>query len=87
MSTFSHFPSPLPPSSQLTDNVNFYNVLQHNVPDASLHSMTPLERARHRQLSVYLGDPLTDLMNGPIKKYLGDIPANVVWGGRQLFHL
>ncbi|KAL5473680.1 hypothetical protein EMCRGX_G028196 [Ephydatia muelleri] len=67
----------------LTDNVNFYNVLQHNVPDDSLKSLTPMERAMRRHLLVNLGDALSDLMNGPIRKYLGDIPANVVWGGQS----
>lgn len=67
----------------LTDNVNFYNVLQHNVLDDSLKNLTPMERAMRRQLHAGLGDALSDLMNGPIKKYLGDIPANVVWGGQS----
>ena len=34
------------------------------------------------------GDPLDDLMNGPIREKLGVIPENVVWGGirvEQLF--
>jgi len=34
-------------------------------------------------LSVYLGDPLNALMNGPIRKKLGIIPANVTWGSQS----
>lgn len=64
-----------------TDNVNFYNILQHNVPDEAMKGSTPLERLRHRHLDVYQNDALSELMNGPIKKKLG-IPENVEWGGQ-----
>lgn len=34
-------------------------------------------------LSVYLGDPLDALMNGPIRKKLGIIPPSVTWGSQS----
>lgn len=33
------------------------------------------------------GDTLSDLMNGPIRKKLNDIPKNVTWGGKVLIFL
>jgi serine carboxypeptidase 1 len=42
-----------------------------------------LQRLFTNHLSAYLGDPLDALMNGPIRKKLGVIPANVTWGGQS----
>lgn len=42
-----------------------------------------LQRLFTNHLSVYLGDPLDALMNGPIRAKLGVIPANVTWGGQS----
>ncbi|XP_071502853.1 retinoid-inducible serine carboxypeptidase-like [Diadema antillarum] len=66
-----------------TDNVNFYNILQHNVPDEKMiKTASVFERLRHRHLDVYSNDALSELMNGPIKKKLG-IPSSVTWGGQS----
>ena len=77
-------------SPQLTDGVDFYNILIHNGPESESSSLsllewallkwtdvhgTPLERALGRLHT----DPLSALMNGPIKKQLG-IPEKVIWG-------
>ncbi len=42
-----------------------------------------LQRLYTNHMSVYLGDPLDALMNGPIRAKLGIIPANVTWGGQS----
>ncbi|XP_041477535.1 retinoid-inducible serine carboxypeptidase-like [Lytechinus variegatus] len=67
---------------EYSDDVNFYNILEHNVPDQAVKSGSPLERLRHRHLDVYANDALSELMNGSIKKKLG-IPDSVVWGGQS----
>jgi len=46
-------------------------------------SMEPVDRAVARMNAVYKADPLTDLMNGPIRQKLGIIPSNVTWGGQS----
>ena len=72
---------------QLTDNVDFYNILLHNAPDGeavkstSGRSLGWLERAKMRHVLRLQQDDLSALMNGPIRKQLGDIPDNVTWGG------
>ncbi|XP_063963708.1 retinoid-inducible serine carboxypeptidase-like [Lytechinus pictus] len=67
---------------EYSDDVNFYNILEHNVPDQAAKGGSPIERLRRRHLDVYANDALSELMNGPIKKKLG-IPDNVVWGGQS----
>ena len=69
-----------------TDNVNVYNVLKHN--SAPLPTMVKstgnryLDQLYMKHVAIYEADPLTQLMNGPIKEKLG-IPANVTWGGQS----
>lgn len=69
---------------RVTDNVDVYYVLRHNVPSAYKNP----SRLFHDQLfAQYLtrshSDPLFNLMNGPIRKKLGIIPYNVTWGGQS----
>ncbi|XP_077980276.1 retinoid-inducible serine carboxypeptidase-like [Glandiceps talaboti] len=71
---------------QNTDNVNWYNILQHNVEESNQifrHSLGEfyLDSLYHRHVYYMQNDPLSDLMNGPIKEQLG-IPKNVTWGGQ-----
>ncbi len=42
-----------------------------------------LQSLYRRHVASHYGDPLDDLMNGPIRKKLGIIPANVTWGGQS----
>lgn len=42
-----------------------------------------LQALYDRHVGVHYSDPLTDLMNGPIKQKLGVIPASVSWGGQS----
>jgi len=44
---------------------------------------TALQTLFTNHLSVYLGDPLDALMNGPIRKKLGIIPSTVTWGSQS----
>ncbi|KAI4880484.1 hypothetical protein NFI96_016248, partial [Prochilodus magdalenae] len=68
---------------QNTNGVNFYNILTQQ--DDELKSsandngyMSTLKR--HHILPLHR-QSLSELMNGPIRKKLGVIPANVTWGG------
>ena len=66
---------------QLTDNVDFYNILNHNgnseaIMSASDHFATAYMKTVHTA-------SLSQLMNGPIKKALR-IPSNVTWGGMSI---
>ena len=62
----------------MTDNVDFYNILLHNVDTG----VTLMEGKRLRQVFRYLQmTNLSALMNGPVKLKLG-IPSNVTWGGK-----
>lgn len=77
----------------VTDNVDVYYVLRHNQPDSALmHSTSQIYKnasrlSRNQMFAAYLirshSDPLSDLMNGPIRKKLGIIPDNVTWGGQS----
>lgn len=79
--------------ANLTDDVDVYYVLRHNQPDSTLmHSMSQIYKnasklPRNQMFAEYLirsySDPLSDLMNGPIRKKLGIIPDNVTWGGQS----
>ena len=60
--------------------VDFYNILRHHSPDG--HSVKGMWGGKQlpRLLRRYHEDPLSALMNGPIKQQL-NIPQKVVWGG------
>ena len=63
---------------QLTDNVDFYNILNHNGNSEAIVSAS--DRFTTRYMRTVHEDKLSQLMNGPIKKAL-NIPSNVTWGG------
>ena len=70
-----------------TDNVNVYNVLQHNaappfkidekIKNQNLWGLYWQHVGRLQQQS------LAQFMNGPIRKKLGIIPNDVTWGGQS----
>ncbi|KAK3090480.1 hypothetical protein FSP39_012196 [Pinctada imbricata] len=68
-----------------TGGVNFYNILKWGVPEQgfSHRYFTKTERLTHRMLDPLHSDPLTDLMNGPIRKKLKIIPDKVKWGAQS----
>lgn len=61
--------------SAATDDVSWYNILDRTGDDAVAKGMKGY-------LKLTSADPLTTLMNGPIKQKLG-IPAKVTWGGQS----
>uniref|UniRef100_A0A3Q3IEC3 Carboxypeptidase n=1 Tax=Monopterus albus TaxID=43700 RepID=A0A3Q3IEC3_MONAL len=63
---------------QNTNGVNFYNILTQQ-PDEKLH-LHSLQIRRH--IRPLHSPSLNELMNGPIRKKLGIIPQNVIWGGQ-----
>lgn len=67
-----------------TNNVNFYNILTQDTEE-SLKSTTgdfiTLQWRRH--IARLHKQPLSELMNGQIKKKLKIIPENVTWGGQS----
>ena len=67
--------------------VNFYNVLKwgadEEVKKGLENAKTPLDKLHVRHVKVHANDDLDDLMNGPIRKKLGIIPANVTWGSQS----
>ena len=67
--------------SLFTDNVNVYNVLQHNA-SAFRDSNDIIERLYDRHLAVYYQNNLKSFMNTVIRKKLGIIPDNVTWGSQ-----
>uniref|UniRef100_A0A8C6U5L3 Carboxypeptidase n=1 Tax=Neogobius melanostomus TaxID=47308 RepID=A0A8C6U5L3_9GOBI len=68
-----------------TNNVNFYNILTQD-PDEKV-SATPgedfISLQWRRHLARLHKQPLSELMNGPIRKRLNVIPENVTWGGQS----
>lgn len=72
--------------SATTDDVDVYNILIHHAPPfpkfQSLGSDF-LDRLYAQHVGPLYTDPLTELMNGPIRKKLGIIPSNVTWGGQS----
>ena len=80
--TLSH-PHTLTPS-QLTDNVDFYNILLHNDPDNTAGMTFDPKALGGRHLSRFHEAALSALMNGPIRNHLKDIPNNVTWGGEWI---
>jgi len=71
---------------EASNGVNFYNIL-NRIPDqlskTNRTAQDPLVRSYQRMAVEYQADPLTALMNGPIKQKLGIIPSNVTWGGQS----
>ena len=67
--------------SLFTDNVNVYNVLQHNASPFR-DSNDIIERLYDRHLAVYYQSNLKSFMNTVIRKKLGIIPDNVTWGSQ-----
>jgi serine carboxypeptidase 1 len=75
---------------ELTDGINFYNVLQRDTQQSKktsifYNSLTPDLRQNERavkKMGQFYQDDLYTLMNGPIKQKL-HIPSNVVWGGQS----
>lgn len=70
-----------------TSGVNFYNILKwgqdEEVKTALNKARSSLEKLYARHVTVHGLDPLSDLMNGPIRKKLGIIPQNVTWGAQS----
>ena len=74
----------------LTDNVDVYNVLRHNVVSDVVQFQSPentagnsaLNQLYARHVGRLYTSPLRELMNGPIRKKLGIIPDNVIFGGQ-----
>lgn len=59
----------------LTDHVDWYNMLQHNTDDDDSSNHWILRRAHP--------DPLTEFMNGPFKERMGRrVPQGVRWGAQ-----
>ena len=67
--------------SLFTDNVNVYNVLQHNASPFR-DSNDIIDRLYDRHLAVYFQNNLKSFMNTVIRKKLGIIPDNVTWGSQ-----
>jgi len=68
----------------LADDVSFYNVLKQSGEDPwSLSTATKRAAKKRNSMLDQANDELDDFMNGPIRKKLGNIPANVVWGGQS----
>ena len=85
--------------SQETNGVSFYNILQTSQDADSVTtsqwqrqtfgaglSSSKMSAAAHlasKHLKTYHSDPLSTLMNGPVKDMLRIIPKNVTWGGQS----
>ena len=73
--------------AERTDNVNVYNVLQHNVAEPfktkNLTTNFKLDRLYWQHVGRLQQQSLADFMNGPIRKKLGIIPDDVTWGGQS----
>ena len=72
-----------------TDNVNVYNVLQHNVQSLIKGKILKslgneyLDKLYWQHVGRFQQESLSAFMNGPIRKKLGIIPENVTWGGQS----
>ncbi|KAK7929714.1 hypothetical protein WMY93_006109 [Mugilogobius chulae] len=68
-----------------TNNVNFYNILTQDTDEAV--RLRPgddfISLQFHRHVRRLHKQSLDELMNGPIRKKLGQIPDNVTWGGQS----
>lgn len=77
--------------AKVTDNVDVYDILQHNYAPDSFNIPALYKNAsrlsHHHLFTHYItkthSNTLVDLMNGPIRKKLGIIPDNVTWGGQS----
>jgi serine carboxypeptidase 1 len=73
--------------AERTDNVNVYNVLQHNAAAPFMDSGKIKDQNLRRLYWQHVGrlqqQSLSDFMNGPIRKKLGIIPDDVTWGGQS----
>lgn len=72
--------------AKTTDDVNVYNILRHHSPPfPKFHptGYTVLDHLYSLHVAPLYSDPLTELMNGLIRKKLGIIPQNVTWGGQS----
>ena len=72
--------------AELTDNVDVYNILRHHAADQSnsmFSERQKVDRVYRQFVARLYEDPLSELMNGPIRKKLGIIPMNVTWGGQS----
>jgi len=71
---------------QVSDHIDVYNIL-NRAPSSQFSSDskadTDLDRSYRRMMAKLQADPLTTLMNGPIRQKLGIIPTNVTWGGQS----
>ena len=67
--------------SLFTDNVNVYNVLQHNTSPFR-NSNSIIDSLYDRHAAVYYQNNLNSFMNTAIRKKLGIIPDNVTWGSQ-----
>eukprot|EP00850_Spirogloea_muscicola_P023573 SM000368S13756 [mRNA] locus=s368:11697:13671:- [translate_table: standard] len=78
---------------ELTDHVDFYNILRHNSESASGQKLAAgpspglasifeqnLRYLAKRRLQSWESEELAALMNGPVRKKLGIIPPNLTWG-------
>ncbi|KAG8186687.1 hypothetical protein JTE90_014761 [Oedothorax gibbosus] len=72
-----------------TNNVDWYNILNNEGPPTANNTVNKLDKTHPlykmftRLVGHTYGDTLSDLMNGPIRKKLNDIPKNVTWGGQS----
>lgn len=76
--------------ANVTDNVDVYYVLRHNVPtieSPTIYNNASRLSSHHGMFAQYMTrthtNTLSDLMNGPIRKKLGIIPDDVTWGGQS----
>ena len=65
----------------LTDGVDVYNVLRHNVKIDGIASSSGNQATK--SLQRWHRGTLKTLMNGPIRQKLGIIPDDVTWGGQS----
>ncbi|XDB60610.1 hypothetical protein ABFV05_014226 [Capra hircus] len=75
---------------QNTDEVNFYNILTKNSSMPAVASRLGFTQIHlvhlfQRHVRRLQQDPLSQLMNGPIRKKLGIIPDVCTWGGQASF--
>ncbi|XP_066291918.1 retinoid-inducible serine carboxypeptidase-like isoform X1 [Branchiostoma lanceolatum] len=74
---------------EFSNGVSFYNILGDKVKFEVSGSKTPnlgnpaIEKLYRRHVSPLHAPSLAELMNGPIKKYLGVIPEDVTWGAQS----
>ena len=73
--------------AERTDNVNVYNVLQHNAAPPFKNDQKIKNQNLRRLYWQHVGrlqqQSLAQFMNGPIRKKLGIIPNDVTWGGQS----